>query len=196
MILQPIYPRGGLLGGSSQGGTGKPSKLAALAAARKKAQEEKKRGAETQSAGQDGEQAKPIALLDRLTGKDTAPLAQNTTGDGTKGNGMQPLQRTYPRREKPRPEPEPEPVPEPSPLEQVSTPVPEIPETKAEDVRATPSVFAQTMLGRTAHISQDVTEDNLLPLLYPIDVSQTNNPFAGPSPDDVVVNAQSKGVRH
>lgn len=106
-------------------------------------------------------------------------------------NGPLPL-RTYPKREKEKLE---------IPLEQISAPRQTVsPEDQsvlvAEDLRAIPSVFAQTMLG--AHISSkhgQPTGDNLFTLPYPGSSTSTNDPFAGPSPDDVVLQAQSKGSR-
>lgn len=194
MILQPVYPRGGLLGGSAQVGTGKPSKLAALAAARKKAQEEKKRSADTERSHQDDGQAKatePERLASKRKAEDTRSAADGYSQRKT----VQVPQRSYPRREKLQPEPEPELSTEKAtPLTSPETQQ-QGPKANAEDLKATPSVFAQTMLGRNIHTSPKMTGDNLLPLLYSKNLDATNNPFAGPSPDDIVTNAQSKGVR-
>lgn len=195
ILIEPVFPRGGLLGGSA---AAKPqSKLAALAAARKKAAEDKKRGAEPeQSSGGDGlgDGTGSTALLDRLNalkvGKPGDQDGANQTLSTTK-----PASRAYPKRQKleePEPEPQP-PEPEPAPTE------PEKPQgPTVEELSAPPSIFASTMLGSSSKASKPrpaATTDSLAPfsLPYPHDSKQTNDPFAGPSPDDIVIKAQSKG---
>lgn len=198
ILVQPMHPRGGLLGGSSSGA--KPqSKLAQLAAARKKAAEEKKAAEQGTvnglgPAAQD-ETAGSNALLDRLSSlKRPAPAGS----EGQPATKTLPI-RTYPKREKPtEPEPAPEPKQEAGPEKPVEPEKPRGP--TAKELTAAPSVFARTMLGAFAdppahrRPSQATTEDiSLFTLPYPGVSDQTNDPFAGPSPDDVVIKAQSKG---
>lgn len=190
-------PRGYLLGGSS-----KPSKLAALAAARKKKQEEAKASAPASSADA-GEPAqdKAIALLDRLKTKTEAPprdpssgpsvLAEKTNVEEEEAKAQE-KPRSYPIRRKKSPSPvreEPvvEPEPQPEPEEQ-----PAAKRVKLEDVLGTPSTFATSMFGPRPGGQLD---HSMFPLPYTSYPEYANaKPFAGPSPDDVVLNAQAKGA--
>lgn len=152
-IIEPIHPKGRLLGGSSSGveaGTKPQSKLAALAAARKKAAEEKKRNAEPgqdDAGGTSAESAGSSALLDRLT-----TLKKHATSEPARDSASQPALatrtlpiRTYPKRQKVE-EPEVVPViPEPEPPQPAEPEKPRGP--TAEELTAPPSIFARTMLG-------------------------------------------------
>jgi len=195
--VEPVFPRGGLLGGSFSGA--KPqSKLAALAAARKKAAEDKKRAAEN---GQDAHDVMPdeetnsTIVMDRLSA-----LKKNTSSPSVQPatSAMKNLSlRTYPKRQKLE-EPEPEPVvPEPVPVESLELEKPKGP--TAEELTAPPSVFARTMLGSSSNPlskprpASTTGSASLFTMPYPHDPKQTNDPFAGPSPDDVVIKAQTKG---
>jgi len=195
MTIEPLHARGGLLGGSSAGA--KPqSKLAALAAARKKAAEEKKRAAE---GGQDGSGDAAVGepVLDRLSALKVHG-ASSSTGSAQPATSISrnlPI-RTYPKRQKIE-KPEPEPVLAPSEAAVTEPAQPEKPRgPTAEELTAPPSIFARTMLGSSgsqsapAALSEDIS---LYSLPYQHDPKQTNDPFAGPSPDDVVIKAQSKG---
>ncbi|OJD30344.1 elongation factor tu gtp binding domain-containing protein [Diplodia corticola] len=189
-------PRGYLLGGSS-----KPSKLAALAAARKKKQEEAK-ATTSGSTGHVGEPAsdKAIALLDRLKTKTEAPpegqssessiLTEKTNTDGEAK--AQTTHRAYPTRRKKSPSPareEPVSQPElqPEPEEQ-----PAAKRVKLEDVLGAPSTFASSMFGPRPGGQLDNPMFMLPYTSYPEYAKA--KPFAGPSPDDVVLNAQTKGA--
>jgi elongation factor 1 alpha-like protein len=196
--MVPVTPRGGLLGGSA-----KPSKLAALAAARKKKEEEKQATAEASQSG------RSIALLDRLGARKenvgTSPVPSNIiTVPTEKPNATRfqnrPKTATSPIESPPKPStsqpPARQPAPEPAP-----------------DLRAKPSVFAQTMFGqRTPAIGgvllQEMEKMDLdppaprqegsmftLPYINDPDFA-ARNPFSGPSPDDVVLRAQNKGSAH
>lgn len=167
--------RGGLLGGS-----GKPSKLAALAAARRKKEEEKK-AVETQNI--------TVSLLDRLGSKKSPQdQNQNTAAHGaleaTPGNEAVKERRTISLRPKTKPEPQmqlekteeciaPSTLPEPGP-----------------DLNAQPSTFAETMFGPRLGGTRDMDRLTSLPVHRFSDQA-----FAGPSPDDAVLIAQSKGLR-
>jgi len=195
ITIEPLHARGGLLGGSST--SAKPqSKLAALAAARKKAAEEKKRAAE---GGQDGtgEAAVGESVLDRLSALKVHG-ANTSTGNAqpaTSASRALPI-RSYPKRQKIE---EPEPELESAPQEAAATELAQLEKPRgptAEELTAPPSIFARTMLGSPSprSIPAATSEDvSLFSLPYQHDPKQTNDPFAGPSPDDVVIKAQSKG---
>lgn len=186
LVLQAQHPRGGLLGGSS-----KPSKLAALAAARKRKEEEKR----TATAASEADQSeRAIALLDRLTlKKENVQPFQSSETQQTSGRSR------FTSRQKVSEQSTEEPLqPEQQPEEvEMQTPPP--------DLRAVPSLFAQAICQQS---STDVQSDNLIRtsldsnrqwsskfvLPYANDPSyMMDNPFAKPSPDDVVLRAQSKG---
>lgn len=186
LIPQPRCPRGGLLGGSS-----KPSKLAALAAARKKKEEEKRT---VTPASEPDQSERAIALLDRLTLKkeNVQPLQSPgmlETSARSRFTSRQKLSEQS-TEEPLQPEQQPEEI-------EIRTPPP--------DLRAVPSLFARAICQQP---SADVQSDNLtrassassrqwsskFVLPYANDPSyMKDNPFAKPSPDDVVLRAQSKG---
>ena len=200
ILIEPLYPRGGLLGGSSTEGGGKMSKLAALAAARKKKENDK---------GNDGG-TKPstnsVALLDKLAGgrkvnnKMQDGLRQSKDHNDAPATSMTepvPLagNQTYPIRKRRSPSPPPiskEEVQEP-PEEDHS------PSLLSKKIAATPSTFARTMFGASTDTGDSCAKASglaLFSLPYESEVKITeSSAFAGPSPDDIVTNAQnSKGV--
>lgn len=171
---EPRYS-GGLLGGS---------KLAALAARRKQKQE-----TPAATEGVKAETDKAVALLDRLSVKNESTASPIRGG----GQGRKPLGR-YPRKRSPSPTPiEPEleePVPEPA------TPVIEFP-----DLRATPSMFASTLCGPSDLALCQSACISSLSLSYTTskasrEINAKDNPFAGPSPDDIVQRAQARSGGH
>jgi elongation factor 1 alpha-like protein len=177
------------------GGTGKPSKLAALAAARKKKEAEQK-------AAQDGAQSdKPAgvaSLMDRLGTRSAQPASQENLKPGDVV--QQSETRIFPIRKRKSPSPPP-PVedrrpaaPEPTKSE-IAEPAPK----PVVPVRAGPSVFASTMCGgssrrRPSHQDTALLTQNILPAIYGPDANLADtNAFSGPSPDDIVMQAQAKG---
>ena len=80
----------------------------------------------------------------------------------------------------------------------------EVPKEEAPAISATPSAFARTMIGSFPDALLPVATrkphgplDALFKPVYASSVTMTNlDPFAGPSPDDIVANAQksSKGL--
>ena len=86
ILVEPLYPRGGLLGGSSTQGGGKPSKLAALAASRRKKENEKQPVSSANSA---------VAILDRL-GRKAPPLAAKATSSTSNEEGAANKETTTP----------------------------------------------------------------------------------------------------
>lgn len=185
--MEPLYPPLRLLGGSAPGG--KPSKLAALAAARKKKEAEQKAGG----------QGKPVgaaSLLDRLSTKAVHPVSSQP--GPSSGHENEPLApRAYPIRKRKSPSPPP-PVAERRPTP--SEPTLQQPLARpATNVRASPSIFAQAMCGGGARTLSNQTDtmrfrENIMPALYGAESNlANNNPFTGPSPDDIVMQAQAKG---
>lgn len=186
--LMPQFKRsrGGLLGGSSR-----PSKLAVLAAARKKKEEEKR----TATPASDPNQSeRAIALLDRLNLKkeNVPPLPTPDVAEATSTR----LRFTAARRkdvEQTAGEP-----PAPENVAEVEV------EAPPADLRASPSLFAQaicqnppdTLDESCSRVSSDGSRQwsSGFTLPYANDPQYVkNNPFAKPSPDDVVLKAQSKG---
>ncbi|TAQ87088.1 hypothetical protein B7494_g4603 [Chlorociboria aeruginascens] len=183
IFTAPLYPRGGLLGGSSNKPP-KMSKLQALAAARKKKAQEQKAEASI-------EVDRPMASLslgglydnEGATGIDTdlgAPIRERTARrlPLRKRKDSNPHQKT------------------PKPPSSSSGPVQICPDIEMDDPladQAEPSAFANTMFGNTRTSRQSTGDLFTLPYSSSTTVSSTN-PFAGPSPDDVVIAAQSKAA--
>jgi len=184
MVPDPDHLRGRLLGGSS-----KPSKLAALAAARKKKEEEKRTETPTPESAQSD---RVVSLLDRLSVKkeNESPLGSS-------------IKRTkfIPSRQKEQNQQAADASTRIDPIKQTPPIVEERPIPVA-DIRAMPSMFAKAIC------KQPVADKNLttaaathkrrwsnaffLPYIHNPSFIEMN-PFAGPSPDDVVLQAQSKG---
>jgi len=173
IFIAPLYPRGGLLGGSSDGAP-KMSKLQQLAAARKKKAQEQKA---TETSGTYLE--KPMASLS-LGGKENErPLKEATT-----------RQRAFPMRKRKDSNPH-EKAPKAPPIEKPVEVDVEAMDTEPLD-QAEPSAFASTMFSNKSPPAP--AQASLFSLPYAANVTSTvTNPFAGPSPDDVVIAAQSKG---
>ncbi|KAK7517896.1 uncharacterized protein IWZ02DRAFT_489218 [Phyllosticta citriasiana] len=181
-------PRMGLLGGSS--------KIAALAAARRKKQEE----ARSNSAASPAEDARQqtgraVALLDSLSNKASSGSQKNqgqaSTGTSQESAAPKPnaQARLYPRRKRSPSPVKPEPVPE--------APKVETKKRKASlpDIRAGPSVFAKTMFGSTPRGQLRGGETFSLPFKRIMPQDAQTDPFAGPSPDDEVLNKQAKAFK-
>lgn len=196
IIIKPFYPPGRLLGGSPSGQDGPPkSKLAALAAARKK-----KENGNSTSKGTNSS----VALLDKLETKlqttrikyqpsqpHDAEMQMVSTSLGppakkypsNKRQALEPGEMQNMNAKKPQPSPVPEvqatPIIVPAPV-------------------ACPSDFAQTLFGASAAPPSNPTSTQSS-MFYPAYMQKDteNDPFAGPSPDDVVTKAQtSKGSAH
>jgi len=137
------------------------------------------------------------SVLDRLSALKVHGTSSSTgnTQPATSTFRALPI-RTYPKRQKIE-EPEPEPVSAPSEAAIAEPTQPEQPQgPTVEELTAPPSIFARTMLGSPSprSVPTATSEDvSLYSLPYQHDPKQTNDAFAGPSPDDVVIKAQSKG---
>lgn len=203
ILVEPLYPRLGLLGGAPESG-GKMSKLAALAAARKKKEGEKAAVATPESpvtpqpARSEGSTLKSsgtgLSLSERLAASKLSKASE--TNGGLRRLGKSGGSPSLPARQQPAPEaskPPPPSVPEPTKQEE--------PEKKPEqqhptpNIRASPSTFASAILGNAAgptmaepsHLNSNNVD---LLQIYGQDHAEPFD-FAAPSPDDVVMNAQS-----
>lgn len=190
-FIQPAALPGGLLGGASESQP-KMSKLQALAAARKKKAQEQKNNAAVEEVN------KPLARLvisvpasqadgtaEGYRSDRTAP-AQNTATSGT-WREYSTLKRksSSPHRKTSQPSDTPPAVYiEP---DQETPPAPFV-------EQAAPSAFASTMFDNdSVHVPRKPASA-LFTLPYSRNTSvQSTDAFAGPSPDDVVIAAQSKG---
>jgi elongation factor 1 alpha-like protein len=194
LLHVPVSQPTGLLGG----GPKPPSKLAALAAARKR-QAEEKRQVDQQGQTPTDSPAAAVSLLDRLVSKNDqdAENSWRLPQASTQSRNLGSL--TFRRK--------------PPVVEEVTAVEPElvvedasIPERPIEELKAPPSSFAQALFGSptkrnqgvAAMVPQDVAcAKRKLNFELPYADNQlfkSTDPFAKPSPDDVVLNAQRKGT--
>lgn len=181
-FIEPLYPLGGLLGGS--GAQPKMSKLKELAAARKKKAEEKKAGENTT----ENIKTPVIDTTQRLgklsLGAKAKQKEPTLTSDSTSSAAVSQVPSIPLKRKT-------------SDVVQLDGPPAKSP-VKSEDVSplepappepAAPSDFAQALLGsaQTAHAPRTYA------LPYMSFTSSVAEAFSGPSPDDVVLTAQAKG---
>jgi elongation factor 1 alpha-like protein len=166
----PRY-RGSLLGGS---------KLAALAAKRRKEREAADAAAKVASAN-DADAA--VAMLDKLTvkGNDSGPKLRG-------GHDVQKPARRYPARKR-TPSPQPELPTETPPDEPEASQPALVIESPAQ--RATASTFASTLCGASSASHPDM---HVFMPYSNVKGHETLKAFEAPSPDDVVRAAQAKGA--
>jgi elongation factor 1 alpha-like protein len=167
-------PRGGLLGGSS-----KTSKLAALAASRKKKNEEKKQSQHQPALST--ELGRAVGLLDRLGKKkpdDALAVAETKIWKTPSPDPLKTLKSKPSEEDSPKIE------------TNVETPQDPLQNRHCSVQQGQPTAFAQTLFGNRHTTS--------LPIKFrhpyienPRYISA--DPFAKPSPDDIVIAAQSKG---
>lgn len=206
IIVEPLYPRLGLLGGAPES-SGKTSKLAALAAARKKKEGVKVKAAtaapsadstvtdqaETSSAERKGT---PLSLMERLSssGKQQRPT-EPASGLRALGKGTRSRAPAIQKQPSPDANNPPKKHDEPRLEEQRLKKMDSEKELPKPDIRAKPSPFATIIIGgatrpmktESSHLhSQNVD----LMQVYGQDLTEAFD-FAGPSPDDVILNAQS-----
>lgn len=208
ILIEPLYPRFGLLGGSPPASGEKTSKLAALAAARKRKEADKaSSNAITESTHSDnGQQSSSLSLLSKLSSNKQAPSSVNAKPLASLTNRRRQTEESRERRAAGLPDL----------LDQTKTDIPIRPERSQEDasvqlpnedssltaadLQALPSTFARTMIGGEAsynyHRSDTVSSWSTLFVVYPSSQDTKMFDFAEPSPDDVVLKAQnSKGSR-
>lgn len=190
ILIEPLHPRGRLLGGASKQDSAPKSKLAALAAARKKKENQR---------AEDGQPAtSSVALLDRLAAKsrDTKATAElPTTGQRPRGSVAEQAdnvqKRKYPARKVSDVTPSPARllIP-PSSSESETTLGPNVEKRPEVTPAAAPSIFAQIMLGFPSNTKAPGSESSDHYILRDPE-PYTEFDFAGPSPDDVVLKAQN-----
>jgi elongation factor 1 alpha-like protein len=181
IFIPPLYPRVGLLGGSSDGAP-KVSKLQALAAARKKKAQEQKSS--------------------YITGVEKPMAGLNINDDSQAGNGpssnesapaQKPTSRGFPLRKRKDSNPHEKTAKAPPTEWEPEQNIPESFDIEPLD-QATPSAFASTMFSNPSQPPTSQHPSSIFTLPYSATTAQiTTDPFAGPSPDDVVIAAQSKG---
>lgn len=189
ILIEPLYPRGGLLGGSSKPDGAPKSKLAALAAARKKKENQR---------AEDGQNAtSSVALLDKLTGKPPQLKPDNDSNisslkslNAINEQGVNEQSGKYPRRKPKGLEYPQDGQPAKEDFEKSNSPAsPDIEKKPEITPAAGPSVFAQTIFGAAA-VSQQ--HDIQTPDHYVLGPdTHAKFDFAGPSPDDIVTKAQN-----
>ena len=188
ILIEPLHPRGKLLGGSSQGGT-KMSKLAALAAARKKKENEKVDANDSKSG------TNPVSLLDKLSinASSNNKINKDSSSSTPKSSpAAQGPARKYPARKAQTP------LLPSTPATVVHTPQDDSQEVTEEPAApvATPSTFARTILGSSLGSNGQSSRSlpsstHFSPLLcFGVEFTESDS-FSGPSPDDIVANAQS-----
>ena len=160
------------------------SKLQALAAARKKAQEQKS----NMASGVE----KPMAELslsnrgNSPADKIETPIATSAAGQSSRGFPLRKRKNSDPHEKPVKPIPQTDQISDSGYNANIALPSPELDQ-------AQPSAFASTMFNLKDHSSPS-SPVNLF--TFPYTASPTppaTNPFVGPSPDDIVTAAQSKG---
>ena len=200
ITIEPLYTRGGLLGGNPDNGAPKVSKLAALAASRKRKENEAKAG---------GGASSSVALLDKLGNKKSSDQARSAEllrpldkGDilerkPSKTTANIPV-RSYPsRRRRSATPPKDQTKPEKSAEKRTDEKT-----VRPDRIFSTPSPFAATLFGSKINrpdLSAAATSQSTLfesSLVFGYQHTEPNA-FSGPSPDDVVAKAQSssKGAK-
>ncbi len=191
--IEPLFPRLGLLGGSSAG-EGKMSKIAALAAKRrqKEKENEKQKDAATNISDLPGDPASSLSKLRIATSRTSQPLKEHPLSSR---HNLQSTSRMDQRQE---PTPTNDELP---PLRQQGkdkrvedTDQPNDAQSRANavDMRAKPSMFARTLTVSCNTVSPLSSSP---PTLLPEPVVPSFD-FLKPSPDDVVLKAQNfKGPR-
>jgi elongation factor 1 alpha-like protein len=207
ILIEPLYPRLGLLGGAPEQGA-KLSKLAALAAARKKKEAEKGQStpetsnpssseSEQVKTSSSDQQSAPLSLRDRLArGRSTAKSSEGRPGS------LQRLAKSSPSSSSARSNPPAPEIKQQSAREMPGSAQMKLGPTEALDprhqvsnLRAEPSDFAKVLTGPatgpTATHPSPLAPDSLdLMKIYGYEDAEPFD-FAGPSPDDIVLNAQS-----
>lgn len=204
-MIETLYPRLGLLGGAPEA-AGKVSKLAALAQARKKKEGEKTSPtSETPSTPQPEKSTVPSSDSRGAPRSLAERLAANTKSPKPEGSPRRLGKPESPAVSPAQRQPPPAPSEAPAPAVPDSTIVPTNTKDESKDepelqppatvIRASPSMFASTIVGDAAgptmaepsHLHSNSVD---LLRIYGQDHAEPFD-FAGPSPDDVVLNAQN-----
>jgi elongation factor 1 alpha-like protein len=187
IFLEPLYPHGGLLGGSPDA-VPKMSKLQALAAARKKKAQEQK-----SSASMDVVETP----MKELAISQPPENVNRGTPSEVFGSAARNSLRTYPVRKRKNSSPHRKTSQPSDPVEQKASQPVEDKISVPSVEQAKPSAFASTMFGISGPAPIHSPPKALFTLPYSANPSaHSTDAFAGPSPDDVVLAAQSKGSAH
>lgn len=209
ILIEPLHPRGGLRGGNPSDAAPKVSKLAALAATRKRKENEKGGFDSSKSistsvslldklniSGTSSEKQKPVAEGpdDYFRKKQKTEAIDSSTTRSSKLKETRKYPKKIPRSTTPPPPPAAKASEEPA--------SPEEPPEELPPVFAAPSAFARALFGSglgssmsTRSLAAPIATRFSLPYATWEPFTESN-PFAGPSPDDIVANAQaaSKGL--
>ncbi|OAP54839.1 translation elongation factor Tu [Fonsecaea erecta] len=174
IIITPLCPRFGLLGGASN--TGKVSKLAALAAKRRKKESEK---LDTQTTADTGSQQDYLSSLNKLRISQSSRVRSRSTGASASApaESQLELQKNDHRGA------------QSTHIESKQTSPGRILENSLEvdqHLRAGPSAFASIMTSRDADTYLLSSSD-----LFSSEANAKSFNFAEPSPDDIVTQAQT-----
>ncbi|KAH9885042.1 hypothetical protein F4778DRAFT_761735 [Xylariomycetidae sp. FL2044] len=198
-FTEPTMRPGGLLGGSSAP-SGKMSKLQALAAARKKKADDQKSSRKSEQ----GELKEITQKIDRLPlGEKTKPLQENlrpsTMPDAAKpdvksspkASGLPILDSMHNNSTKEMSISDRLPIAEDTGIKHRT--FLRTARSPAAPEPAAPSAFAQALLGPvTSSVASATTLRNQYPFPYMSYTESVVDAFSGPSPDDIVLAAQSK----
>ena len=187
VFIAPLYPCGGLLGGSSSG-VPKMSKLQALAAARKKKAQEQKSGASSEA-------DKPMAQLSLSHDDEQRGSVTPSKSKSTESTIETPKQGPRYFRLKKRKNSDPHEMASKTPPAETHQEQENL-EMDMDSLfvdQARPSAFANTMFGSADEFPARQRPSTLFTIPYVATASASADAFAGPSPDDVVISAQSKG---
>ena len=200
ILIEPLYPPGRLMGGSSFQGDAKVSKLAALAAARRK-KENARSTSDTVTSS--------VALLDKLGSKMSLETPNEFAVAPKAGtvNSLSPVQADTPKTPRKYPMRERDVLNSNTtkdainPLKRILSEKKKTPELLSVPI-ALPSAFARTVLGRSFERAPTSGQTNSScdlvrsPHQFSFHVADAKmDAFAEPSPDDVVLKAQtSKGL--
>lgn len=188
-FIEPLYPRGGLLGGS--GAPPKMSKLQELAALRKKKAEEQKaaqknKESATQPVSDAAQRLSKLSVSSRAKQGEVASAPSTATSASAAAKlPVDPTVTTVPSKRKTDDIVQLDGPPAKSPAKSAGSHL----EEAAPIEPAAPSEFAQALLGSapSAHAPRTFA------LPYMAFTSSVADAFSGPSPDDVVLTAQAKG---
>jgi elongation factor 1 alpha-like protein len=190
ILIEPVFPRLGLLGGSSAG-EGKMSKIAALAARRRQKENEKQSTTNINIRDAAEESVSSLSKLRAATTHTSYPLKQRPT---TLRPNQESLSAVDQKQELPSPEYTPPTIQEEKNRTLVKIDLSDVIQPVAEvaDLQANPSSFARTLMISHENASHFTPEP---PNPFP-QHAITSFDFLKPSPDDVVLKAQNyKGPR-
>ncbi|KAL6714445.1 hypothetical protein ACLMJK_007869 [Lecanora helva] len=190
ILIEPLYPSMGLLGGASKQENAPKSKLAALAAARRKKDQQK---------AEDGQHlTKSVALLDKLGVKSKEPSPKSQLSPSILNSRSESIaqaddarRRKYPSRRPQNTDQKAQPSREADAIIITSPANPPTEEPPPSTLAASPSMFAKTLFGPVERRNDRLTQ------CFDIDAMQslcTEFDFTGPSPDDTVLAAQNSKI--